>query len=123
MNPKMIRIVLPYHLRNLAGVSGDVELEVPPPVTVCSVLDALEARYPMLRGTIRDHVTLARRPFLRYFACEQDFSLESPDAPLPDAVARGQEPFYVIGAIAGGERFPVATPRAAATRPPRLNRV
>jgi hypothetical protein len=98
----MIRVVLPYHLRNLAGVSGDVELEVAPPVSVRAVLDALEARYPMLRGTIRDHVTLERRPFLRFFACEQDLSLDSPDAPLPDAVASGKEPFFVIGSIAGG---------------------
>jgi hypothetical protein len=98
----MIRVVLPYHLRNLARVNGDVELEVAPPVTVRSVLDALEARYPMLRGTIRDHVTLERRPFLRFFACEQDLSLDSPDAPLPEAVTSGKEPFFVIGSIAGG---------------------
>jgi hypothetical protein len=98
----MIRVVLPYHLRNLACVNGDVELEVAPPVTVRSVLNALEARYPMLRGTIRDHVTLERRPFLRFFACERDLSLDSPDAPLPDDVASGKEPFFVIGSIAGG---------------------
>ena len=98
----MIRVVLPAHLRTLARVSGDVELEVAPPVTVRTVLDALEARYPMLRGTIRDHVTLARRPFLRFFACGEDFSLEPPDTPLPEAVVNGQEPFFVIGAIAGG---------------------
>jgi molybdopterin synthase sulfur carrier subunit len=98
----MIRIVLPQHLRTLAHVHGDVELEVAAPVTQRSVLDALEARYPMLRGTIRDHVTLERRAFLRFFACEQDLSLESPDAPLPDAVASDKEPFYIIGAIAGG---------------------
>ncbi len=98
----MIRVVLPHHLRTLARVSGDVELEISGPVTQRAVLDALEARYPMLRGTIRDHGTLARRPFLRYFACEQDLSLESPDASLPDAVASGKEPFYIIGAIAGG---------------------
>ena len=98
----MIRVVIPQHLRTLAEVSGDVELEVAAPVTVRSLLDALEARYPMLRGTIRDHVTLERRAFLRFFACEQDLSLESPDAPLPDAVASGKEPFYIIGAIAGG---------------------
>ena len=98
----MIRVVLPQHLRTLARVNGDVELEIAGAVTVRSVLDALEARYPMLRGTIRDHVTLERRPFLRFFACEQDLSLESPDAPLPDAVASGAEPLYVIGAIAGG---------------------
>ena len=98
----MIRIVLPYHLRTLAQVGGEVELDVVGPVTQRSVLDALEARYPMLRGTIRDHVTKERRPLLRFYACDQDFSLESPDAPLPEAVASGAEPFFVIGAIAGG---------------------
>jgi sulfur-carrier protein len=98
----MIRVVLPAHLRTLARVSGDVELQVEGPITQRSVLDALEARYPMLRGTIRDHVTLQRRPFLRFFACEEDLSHESPDAPLPDAVASGAEPFWIIGAIAGG---------------------
>ncbi len=98
----MIRVVLPQHLRTLSRVSGDVELDVEGPATMRSVLDALEARYPMLRGTIRDHVTLERRPFLRFFACAQDLSLESPDAPLPEAVASGVEPFYIIGAIAGG---------------------
>ena len=98
----MIRIVLPPHLRNLAHVRGDVELEVAGTVTQRSVLDALEARYPMLRGTIREHGTLQRRAFLRFFACQEDLSHESPDAPLPDAVASGQEPFIVIGAIAGG---------------------
>jgi molybdopterin converting factor small subunit len=98
----MIRVQLPAHLRALARVNGEVELEVEGTPTVRSVLDALEARYPMLRGTIRDHVTQARRPFLRYFACEQDFSLEPTDAPLPEAVASGKEPFFIIGAIAGG---------------------
>jgi molybdopterin synthase sulfur carrier subunit len=98
----MIRLILPPHLRTLAHVSGDVELEVVGPVTQRSVLDALEARYPMLRGTIRDHVTLQRRPFLRFFACEEDLSHEPPDAPLPDDVISGKEPFIVIGAIAGG---------------------
>ena len=98
----MIKVVLPPHLRTLAGVRGDVELEVQGPVTQRAVLDALEAAYPMLCGTIRDHVTLQRRPFLRYFACEQDLSHESPDAPLPEAVAAGKEPFIVLGAIAGG---------------------
>jgi molybdopterin synthase sulfur carrier subunit len=98
----MIRLILPPHLRTLAHVSGDVELEVTGAVTQKSVLDALEARYPMLRGTIRDHVTLQRRPFLRFFACEEDLSHESPDAPLPEAVVSGKEPFIVIGAIAGG---------------------
>ncbi len=98
----MIRLILPPHLRTLAGVNGDVELEVAAPVTQRSVLDALEASYPMLRGTIRDHVTLQRRPFLRFFACEEDLSHESPDAALPEAVISGKEPFIVIGAIAGG---------------------
>src|SRR5208283_4604269 len=98
----MIRVVLPQHLRTLARVEGEVKLEVAGVVTQRSVLDALEARYPMLCGTIRDHVTLKRRPFVRFFACEEDLSLESPDAPLPDAVATGAEPFLVIGAIAGG---------------------
>ena len=98
----MIRVVLPYHLRMLAKISGDVELEVARPVTRGAVLDALEARYPMLCGTIRDHVTRERRPFLRFFACEQDVTHEPPDAPLPETVASGVEPFYVIGAFAGG---------------------
>ena len=98
----MIRVMLPFHLRNLAEVGVEVALDVPPPVTQRSVLDALEARYPMLKGTIRDHVTRERRPMLRFFACEEDWSLESPDAPLPDAVASGKEPFWIIGAIAGG---------------------
>jgi sulfur-carrier protein len=98
----MIRVVLPYHLRTLAGVNGEVELDVEGQPTQRAVLDALEARYPMLRGTIRDHVTERRRPFLRFFACEEDLSHEMPDAPLPDAVARGAEPFLVVGAMAGG---------------------
>ncbi|MGB8011000.1 MAG: MoaD/ThiS family protein [Terriglobales bacterium] len=98
----MIRVVLPQHLRTLAQVRGDVEFEINGPVTQRSVLDALEARYPMLRGTIRDQVTQQRRAFLRFFACEQDLSHEPPDAPLPDAVASGKEPLIVIGAIAGG---------------------
>ena len=98
----MIRVVLPSHLRALAHVPGDVELEVSGPVTQRAVLDALEARYPMLRGTIRDHVTQERRAFLRFFACAEDLSHESPDAPLPDAVASGAEPLLIIGAIAGG---------------------
>ena len=98
----MILVVLPAHLRTLARVQGDVELEVAAPVTVRSILDALEASYPMLRGTIRDHVTHERRPFLRYFACEQDLSLDPTDTPLPEAIASGKEPFFVIGAIAGG---------------------
>jgi molybdopterin synthase sulfur carrier subunit len=98
----MIRVILPFHLRTLARVDGEVELEVKGPVTQRSVLDALEARYPMLRGTVRDHVTQQRRPFVRFFACEQDVSHELPDAPLPDAVASGAEPFLIVGAIAGG---------------------
>ena len=98
----MIRVVLPYHLRTLAHVGSEVQLEVPAPVTQRSVLDALEERYPMLRGTIRDHGTLQRRPFLRFFACEEDLSHESPDASLPEAITSGKEPFIVIGAIAGG---------------------
>ena len=98
----MIRIVLPTHLRTLAQVDREVQLQVEGPATLCSVLDALEARYPMLRGTIRDQVTQRRRPFVRFFACEQDLSLEPPDAPLPDAVATGSEPFMIVGAIAGG---------------------
>ena len=98
----MIRVVLPYHLRTLAHVGGEVKLEIEGQVTQRTVLDALEACYPVLRGTIRDQVTEQRRPFLRFFACEQDLSHELPDAPLPDAVATGAEPFLVIGAIAGG---------------------
>jgi molybdopterin synthase sulfur carrier subunit len=98
----MIRVILPQHLRTLAKARVEVELEVEGPITQRSVLDALEARYPMLRGTIRDQVTQERRPFLRFFACEGDLSHEPPDAPLPDAVASGAEPFIVIGAIAGG---------------------
>ena len=102
MATNMIRVVLPFHLRNLAHVGNEVTLEVDGPVTQRSVLDALETRYPMLRGAIREHGTQQRRPFLRFFACEEDLSHESPDAPLPDAVASGKEPFIVIGAIAGG---------------------
>jgi sulfur-carrier protein len=98
----MIRVVLPFHLRTLAHVGSEVTLEVEDPITQRSVLDALEAGYPMLRGTIRDHDTKQRRPFLRFFACEEDLSHNSPDDPLPDAVASGREPFLVIGAIAGG---------------------
>jgi len=98
----MIRVALPHHLRALAHVSSEVTVEVEAPVTQRSVLDALEARYPMLRGTIREHGTLQRRAFLRFFACEEDLSHEPPDAPLPEAVASGKEPFLVVGAIAGG---------------------
>ena len=98
----MIRVILPFHLRTLAHAGSEVTLEVESPVTQRAVLDALEARYPMLRGAIRDHDTLQRRPFLRFFACEEDLSHEPPDTPLPDAVVSGKEPFIVIGAIAGG---------------------
>jgi hypothetical protein len=98
----MIRVELPYHLRNLARVGVEVEVDVDGPVTQRAVLDALEARYPVLRGAIRDHVTLERRPFLRFFACEQDLSHAEPDSLLPDPVVHGKEPFMVVGAIAGG---------------------
>jgi hypothetical protein len=98
----MVRVTLPFHLRTLSGVSGEVGLDVSAPVTQRAILDALEARYPMLRGTIRDHVTLARRPFLRYFVCNEDASLDSPDAELPAAIASGAEPFMIVGSIAGG---------------------
>ena len=98
----MIRVALPAHLRTLARIGGDVDLDMEGPVTPRSVIDALEARYPMLRGTIRDQVTGERRPFLRFFACGEDLSYESPDALLPEAVASGEEPFLIIGAIAGG---------------------
>jgi hypothetical protein len=98
----MIRIVLPQHLRTLARVGDEVELQVGSPVTQRSVLDALETRYPVLRGTIRGHATQQRRPFVRFFACEQDLSHESPDAPLPEAVVKGSEPLLVVGAMAGG---------------------
>ncbi|HKQ86763.1 MAG TPA: MoaD/ThiS family protein [Candidatus Acidoferrales bacterium] len=98
----MIRVVLPAHLRALAHVGSEISVEVPSPVTQRSVLDALESAYPELRGTIRDHVTQARRPFLRFFACSEDWSHESPDAPLPEEIVSGKEPLYIIGAIAGG---------------------
>ena len=98
----MIRVVLPPHLRKLARVEREVQLDVEGLVTLCSVLDALEARYPMLRGTIRDHVTQRRRSFVRFFACQEDMSHEPPDAPLPDAVATGAEPFLIVGAMSGG---------------------
>src|SRR5258708_1216806 len=101
-NTAMIRVVLPYHLRTLAGVEGEVELEVEAPATLRTVLDALEARSPMLRGTIRDHVTLKRRPFVRFFACKEDLSLEPPETRLPDEVVSGAEPFLIVGAMAGG---------------------
>jgi sulfur-carrier protein len=99
-----VRVQLPYHLRNLARVEGEVQLEISAPVTLGSALDALEARYPVLRGTIRDYATGQRRPFLRFFACEEDLSLQPLDAPLPEAVAEGREPFLIIGAIAGGQQ-------------------
>lgn len=98
----MIRVILPHHLRVLANVGREVQLEVAGPVTQRSILDAIEARYPMLRGTIRDHVTLQRRPLVRFFACEEDLSHEQPDAPVPEPVAAGKEPFVILGAIAGG---------------------
>jgi molybdopterin converting factor small subunit len=98
----MIRLILPAHLRTLAGVGGEVEIEAGGEATLRSVLDALEARYPMLRGTIRDHLTAERRPFVRFFACGEDLSHQSPDAPLPEAVASGAEPLLLVGAIAGG---------------------
>jgi molybdopterin synthase sulfur carrier subunit len=98
----MIRVVLPYHLRNLARVDEEVTLDVPEPITIAATLDALEARFPILRGTIRDHGTLKRRPFIRYFACKEDLSLEPTDTVLPDAVVAGTEPFLVVGAMAGG---------------------
>jgi molybdopterin synthase sulfur carrier subunit len=98
----MIRVVLPFHLRTLAGVDGEVQVEAENPATLGSVLDAVEARYPALRGTIRDHVTLRRRPFVRFFACKEDISLEPPDTILPEAVSTGGEPFLIVGAIAGG---------------------
>jgi hypothetical protein len=98
----MIRVVLPFHLRNLARVDGEVQLEVGAPVTLGAVLDAMEARYPVLRGTIRDHGTLKRRAFVRYFACKEDLSFEPPETPLPDAVVAGEEPLLIVGAMAGG---------------------
>jgi hypothetical protein len=97
-----IRVILPPHLRKLAQVGAELELDVEGPITQRSILDALEARYPMLRGTIRDHGTQKRRPFLRFFACNQDFSHETPETPLPAAIATGEEPFLIVGAIAGG---------------------
>jgi hypothetical protein len=93
---------MPFHLRNLARVEGEVELEVPAPTTVRAVLDALEAKFPVLKGTMRDHVTLKRRPFIRFFACKEDLSLEPADTPLPEAVVKGEEPFLIVGAMAGG---------------------
>jgi len=97
-----MRVVLPYHLRDLARVEGEVELEVAKPITVGAVLDALEAKYPVLKGTVRDHGTLKRRPFIRFFACKEDLSLEPAETLLPDAIVKGEEPFLIIGAMAGG---------------------
>jgi sulfur-carrier protein len=97
-----VRVVLPFHLRNLAGISGDLEIDIAGVVTARAILDAIEARYPTLQGAIRDHGTLQRRAFLRFFACEQDLSHDPPDTPLPEAVASGKEPFIILGAIAGG---------------------
>ena len=98
----MIRVVLPFHLRTLARVNDDVQLDVPAPVTIASTLDALEARFPVLQGTIRDHDTLKRRPFIRFFACKEDLSLEPPETPLPEPILAGDEPFMIVGAMAGG---------------------
>ena len=98
----MIRVTIPHHLRTLAGTGAELQIEVNGPVTIGAVLDAVEISYPMLRGTIRDHVTHKRRPFVRFFACQEDLSHEAPETPLPDAVARGQEPYLIVGAIAGG---------------------
>ena len=98
----MIRVVLPFHLRTLARVDDEVQLEVPAPITIRAVLEALEARFPALRGTIRDHGTLLRRPFIRFFACKEDLSLDPPETPLPAAVLAGTEPFLIVGAMAGG---------------------
>ena len=98
----MIRVQIPFHLRNLARMDGEVELAISAPVTIRAVLDELEARYPVLRGTIRDHGTLKRRPFVRFFACKEDLSLEPPETPLPDEVVSGAEPFLIVGAMAGG---------------------
>ena len=98
----MIRVVLPFHLRTLARVEGEVQIEVPEPVTIRAVLDAIEAKYPTLCGTIRDHVTLKRRPFIRFFACKEDLSNEPTETPLPAAIVSGTEPFLIVGAMAGG---------------------
>lgn len=98
----MIRVVLPFHLRNLARVGSEIEIDVAAPVTIGAVVDALENKYPVLCGTIRDHDTLKRRPFVRFFACKEDLSLEPPEAPLPEAVVKGEEPFLIVGAMAGG---------------------
>src|SRR5260370_20425705 len=119
-NTAMIRVMLPYHLRTLAHVGAEVTFEIEGAATQRSVLDAVEARYPMLRGTIRDHVTGQRRPFLRFFACEQDLSLEPPETPLPDAVAAGAAPFFIIRDISGGVGVRRPTPYPARPRTPPL---
>jgi sulfur-carrier protein len=98
----VIRVQLPFHLRNLARIDGELHIEVPPPVTIASTISAIEARYPMLRGTIRDHATHNRRPFIRFFACKEDLSLDPPETPLPDSIVKGEEPFLIVGAMAGG---------------------
>ena len=98
----MIRVQLPYHLRNLARIDGELRIEVPEPVTIGSTIDAIEARFPMLCGTIRDHVSKKRRPFIRFFACKDDLSLEPPETPLPEPILKGEEPFLIVGAMAGG---------------------
>ena len=98
----MIRVQLPYHLRNLARIDGEINIEVPPPITIASTIDAIEARFPTLRGTIRDHGTLKRRPFIRFFACKEDLSLDPPGTPLPEEILNGKEPFMIVGAMAGG---------------------
>ena len=98
----MIRVVLPFHLRNLARVEGEISIDVASPVTVRAVIDAIEAKYPVLQGTIRDHGTLKRRPFVRFFVCKEDWSLEPPETPLPEVIVKGEEPFLVVGAMAGG---------------------
>jgi hypothetical protein len=98
----VIRVQLPFHLRNLARIDGELQLEVPPPVTIASTLDAIEGRFPMLRGTIRDHVTQKRRPFIRFFACKEDLSLDPPETLLPNPIVEGVEPFLIVGAMAGG---------------------
>jgi molybdopterin synthase sulfur carrier subunit len=98
----VIRVQLPFHLRNLARIDGELQIEVPPPVTIASTIDAIEARFPMLSGTIRDHISKKRRPFIRFFACKEDLSLDPPETRLPDPILKGEEPFLIIGAMAGG---------------------
>lgn len=114
----LIRVMLPSHLQSLAGAGREIQVDVQVPVTQRTVLDALEARYPVLRGAIRDHVTLQRRPLVRFFACEEDISHEPPDTPLPDAVASGVEPFYIVGAVAGGSHGCAVGENALLREPP-----